>query len=119
MAGVRSHFVVVATGRSNSGRAEQQLGGEELLADSALGFQLAAMTLAVRTRHRAAEQAGVLRRYPEVELKPAAGILTNGAINDSRRAGAFGFMSADCCLHFLYPPLPRYRVRGSHPIKLI
>ena len=86
--------------RANSGCAEQQLGGEQFLADSSLGFQLAAMTLAVRTRHRAAEQAGVLRRYPEVELKPASGILTNGAIYDSRRAGAFVFMSADGGLHF-------------------
>ena len=68
----------------------KQLGSENLIADSSLRLQLAAVPPAMRACHRTAEQARVFWGYSEVELKPAAGILTNRAVNYSRVAGRSG-----------------------------
>ena len=57
------------------------------------------MPFAVWACHRTAQQAGVFGSYSEIELKPAARILTNCAVHDSLATGSSGFISGSRCLH--------------------
>jgi hypothetical protein len=52
----------------------------------------------------------VFGRYSEIELKPAAGILTNREVHDSLVSGCSGFIPADRGLHFFFSS-SRYSAR--------
>jgi hypothetical protein len=46
---------------------------------------------ASRARHRAAQQAGVLRSYAQIKASPAPRVLTYGSVNDTWPLGGLGF----------------------------
>jgi len=85
-----------------------QFGSKQPIAETSLALQHAAMTATSRTRHRAAQQAGIFGCDPQVKFETASRVLTSGPVHDSLGSG-IRFLAGCDSLHDAHLFFPYFR----------